>query len=126
MEREFWCATQRVFGLNGSETENGRSTMEFLVSASLQCLKTPYCEHREWAHENCVACHFGRNKMGAVAKNSKIRGIELARSHTVSDRHRNRISETQSDYAQIRQCLVDGGESVAIMANDEARVTPNG
>merc|ERR1712204_46101 len=88
-----------------------------------------------WAHENCVACHFGRNKMGVVAKNSRIRGIELARSHTVSDRHRHRhrMSETETEsaseateYAQIRQCLVDGEESVAIMANDEARVTPNG
>merc|ERR1712013_835193 len=112
----FWSAVEKMYALST------KSTLSYLVSAALQCLKTPFCDEREWAHSNCVCCRFARNKMSAVATKSHIRGIELTRSHIVCDR----IALAPSNSTSIRQRLLDADDSVAISSNDRARVTPNG
>ena len=124
MGREFWRVLERMYGLKA------HSELEYAVSASLQTLMTPYCHHAEWAHDNCVTCKHGRNKMGAVASKSHLRGVELATSHIVCDRLADvdcRAGAVQGkEYDVIRHCMVDHEESLAIAANDQARVTPNG
>ena len=100
IEMEFWKMFKLINGFNK------HSMLEYILTTSLQTIKTPYCYHKYWKNNNCETCIGSRNLCSKIANDKdydyNIYEITHKKSYIVCQQTEHKLNNNNNINPKIK------------------------